>query len=106
MEQPSSGTFGVIPYTHWSYWPDEASARRCAEELADYVTRVRETKDDDEEWLLLAGRDVAIDLLVERHAEVEAIVTRHGGYYDFGEATYLAGKPVADPMLTGEWGPG
>ncbi|WP_329376103.1 ribonuclease E inhibitor RraB [Streptomyces sp. NBC_01483] len=92
----------VIPYTHWAYFPDEASARGCAEELADYVTRVRKAAEGSE-WLLLAGRDVAIDDLVERHGEVEAIVTRHGGHYDGGEATYLDGEPVVDPMLTGEW---
>ncbi|MFF3547081.1 ribonuclease E inhibitor RraB [Streptomyces platensis] len=99
-------TTGVIPYTHWSYFPDEASAQRCAEELADYVTRIRESAADDGAWLLLAGRDVEIERLVERHDEVEAIVTRHGGDYDGGETTYLAGEPVADPMLTGEWGAG
>lgn len=96
----------TIPYTHWAYFPDEAGARRCAEELADYVTRIRESVDGDGEWLLLAGRDVEIGRLRQRHAEVEAIVTRHGGDYDGGESTYLAGEPVADPMLTGEWGVG
>jgi hypothetical protein len=93
----------TIPYTHWAYFPDEASVRACAKELADYVTRVREPADDDSEWLLLAGRDVEVDRLVERHGEVEAIVVRHGGTYDYGEATYLDGEPTVDPMLTGEW---
>jgi len=91
-----------IPYTHWAYFPDEASAQRCAADLGDYVVRIRESA-EDEEWLLLTGRDVTIDGLVEQHREVAAIVERHGGTYDGGEATYLAGKPVADPMLTGEW---
>lgn len=89
----------IIPYTHWAYFPDETGARRCAGDLADFVTRVRPAMDDDR-WLLLAGRDVAIDHMVERHGEVEAIVERHGGEYDGGEASYLGtGHPVADPML-------
>ncbi|WP_030683570.1 hypothetical protein [Streptomyces cellulosae] len=53
-------------------------------------------------WLLLVGRDVAIDDMVERHDEVEAIVVRQDGEHDYGEATYLAEKPIADPVLTGE----
>ncbi|MGW7001374.1 hypothetical protein ACWGCW_00755 [Streptomyces sp. NPDC054933] len=88
----------MIPYTHWAYFPHEVSARRCAEELADYVTRIREPQGDSQ-WLLLAGRDVEIGRLVERHNEVAAIVTCHGGKYDGGECTYDAGVPVADPML-------
>ena len=92
-----------IPYTHWSYFPDEVSAQRCSRELSDYVTRIREPLDEDAKWLLLAGRDVAIDDMVERHAEVQAIVERHGGQYDGGESTWLNGEPVADPVLTGEW---
>lgn len=95
-------TTGMIPYTHWAYFPDEASARRCSEDLADYVTRVMKSVDANLGWLLLAGRDVEVDRLVERHGEVEAIVTRHGGDYDGGEATYLEGQPVADPMLIRE----
>ncbi len=93
----------IIPYTHWAYFLDEATARRCAGDLADFVTRVREPLPDSTEWLLLAGRDVSIDRLVERHGEVAAIVERHGGKYDGGEATYLgAGRPIADPMLVGD----
>lgn len=92
----------LLPYTHWAYFPDEASARRCAAALPDHVTRVREAESDPGRWLLLAGRDVQIDRLIERHAEVEAIVERHGGEYDGGEATYGSGVgPVVDPMLTG-----
>lgn len=89
-----------IPYTHWAYFPDEATARRCAQDLADYITRVREPLPGSIDWLLLAGRDVSIDHLIARHGEVAAIVERHGGKYDGGEATYLGtGRPVADPML-------
>lgn len=90
---------GNIPYTHWAYFPDEAGARRCAEALPDFVTRVRPAADGNQ-WLLLAGRDVAISRLVERHQEVREVVERHGGEYDGGEAAYLGtGHPVADPML-------
>lgn len=91
----------MIPYTHWAYFPDEASARRCAEDLPDYITRIKPSADTDR-WLLLAGRDVAVSCMVERHEEVESIVVRNGGDYDGGESTWLGGEPVADPMLTGE----
>ena len=92
----------MIPYTHWAYFPDEVGARRCVEDLADFVTRVRKSADDDR-WLLLAGRDVSIGGMVARHEEVAVIVERHGGEYDGGEATYLGtGQPVADPMLIGD----
>ena len=93
-------TASTIPYTHWAYFPDEASAQRCQKDLGDYVTRIRRTKGEPE-WLLLAGRDVEIEGMPDRHHEVEAIVSRHGGEYDGGEASYLAGLPVADPMLLG-----
>ena len=130
----------MIPYTHWAYFPDEATARACAEDLQDYVTRIKQvesstadtglcsygevpstgagcvklaghTDDHDvrpgttNEWLLLAGRDVHIDGMIERHNEVQAIVERHGGLYDYGESTWdtSLGQAVADPMLTGEW---
>lgn len=86
-------TSKTIPYTHWAYFPDRASAERCAQDLADYVTRIREP-DEKPEWLLLAGRDVEIGGMVERHREVEAIVTRHGGDYDGGEAGRLEGDPA------------
>ena len=90
----------VIPYTHWAYFPSEETARHCAGELADYVTRVDKPQpEDDGEWLLRAGRDVRIDALSDRHDEVAAIVERHGGTYDYGEVTYLGGLPAADPAL-------
>jgi hypothetical protein len=90
----------MIPYTHWAYFPDQASAKACAVDLADYVTRIRPPWEEVPEWLLLAGRDVEIDQLPERHDEVEAIVERHGGSYDGGESTWLEGEPVVDPLLT------
>lgn len=99
---------GIIPYTHWAYFAEEAPARACAEQdLKDYVVRIQRSVDDEDpdlRWLLLAGRDVAIDDLIDRHNEVRAIVEQHGGFYDYGEATYVLGEgAVADPMLTGEW---
>jgi hypothetical protein len=96
-----------IPYTHWAYFPDEASARRCANDLQDYVIRIRRSV-EGADWLLLAGRDVEIGGMVERHQEVEAIVERHGGLYDGGESTWdpSLGKAVVDPLLTGDWGAG
>ena len=98
---------GIIPYTHWAYFPDEAGARRCSEDLKDYVIRIQKAVEGPE-WLLLAGRDVAVDDLLERHDEVRAIVEGHGGYYDGGEATYngATGEAMADPVLTGEWNVG
>ena len=95
-----------IPYTHWAYFPDEASARRCAEALADFVIRILPPDDEVPEWLLLAGRDVEVDHMVERREEVAAIVERHGGTYDGGESTWANGEPVADPVLTGDWNVG
>jgi hypothetical protein len=95
----------MISYTHWAYFPDEASARRCAkQDLGDYVIRIRKCV-EGADWLLLAGRDVEIDHMVERHNEVQAIVERHGGFYDGGESTWDTGtgEAVADPVLTGEW---
>ncbi|MEU6462188.1 ribonuclease E inhibitor RraB [Streptomyces sp. NPDC046976] len=83
----------AIPYTHWAYFPDRASAERCALDLGDYVTRIREP-DEYPKWLLLAGRDVGVGGMVQRHREVKAIVTRHGGDYDGGEAGLLEGDPT------------
>lgn len=98
-------TNDVIPYTHWAYFQDEPSARRCADDLADYVIRIREPWEEVPEWLLLAGRDVAIDDMIKRHNEVRSVVERHGGFYDGGESTWdtSTGQAVADPVLTGEW---
>lgn len=84
----------IIPYTHWAYFPNKAMAQDCARELPDYVTRIDPPLDDESPgWLLRGGRDVEIDGLLERHAEVETIVLRCGGMYDGGEATYM---PVVD----------
>ncbi|MBT2439945.1 hypothetical protein J7E93_07380 [Streptomyces sp. ISL-36] len=91
----------MIPYTHWAYFTDEETALRCAQDLPDFVTRISETVHPDYARLLLAGRDVDVEFLEERHQEVQAIVTRNGGHYDGGEATYLDGVPLADPTLLG-----
>jgi len=90
----------TISYTHWAYFPDRASAEGCAKDLADYVTRLDEPDPAvTPKWRLLAARDVEVGGLDERHREVEAIVNRHGGEYDGGEATYESGRPVTDPMI-------
>ncbi|MFI5990339.1 ribonuclease E inhibitor RraB [Streptomyces sp. NPDC051362] len=81
----------IIPYTHWAYFPDRSSAEACARELPEYVTRVQGP--DEGRWLLLAGRDVVVGGMVERHREVEEIVARHGGDYDGGENSRLEGDP-------------
>lgn len=49
---------GVVPYTHWSLFDDETSARACAAELGtDYRSVVRRSQVEDA-WPLFAGRDV------------------------------------------------
>jgi hypothetical protein len=88
-----------IPYTHWAYFSDEASARACAADLPDYITRVNEVA-GEHRWLLLAGHDIEVADLPQWHVALEEIVERHGGEYDGGEATFDHGVPVADPMLT------
>lgn len=109
---PVDGTGGgeaddsVISYTHWAYFDDESSARECAAQLGDYVTRVLPPIPGDDDHLLLAGRDVKISDLIARHAEIGAIVERFGGRYDGGESTFLETEdglnPAPDPMLTGQ----
>jgi hypothetical protein len=76
------------PYTHWMYFPDEASARACAAALPEYRTVVDDPEMPGEEWLLRAEREVPAGGLQARHAEVEAIVVKHGGDYDGGETTF------------------
>jgi hypothetical protein len=117
----------TIPYTHWMYFTDRDAAERCAAELAtlDFLCGVDFSppitpgeraqlvgehpalaslppSPPHGEWLLRAAREVEISDLVERHETVEAIVIRHGGFYDGGESGWLnsrTGEPVrqADP---------
>jgi hypothetical protein len=117
----------IIPYTHWMYFADREAAERCAAELAslDFLCGVdhRPPLSAEEraqlvaqqpaladlpdspphgEWLLRAAREVEVDEMIERHDIVEAIVTRHGGFYDGGESGLFdprTGEPVrqADP---------
>lgn len=89
----------TVPYTHWAYFPERSSAEACARELPDYVIRLEET--DDGRWLLRAGRDVQVGGMVKRHAEVEAIVVRHGGDYDGGENSRLEGDPGIEGVSGG-----
>jgi hypothetical protein len=115
-----------IPYTHWMYFADREAAERCsaelasldflcgvdhrpplsAEERAQFATQHPALADLPDsphgEWLLRAAREVEVDDMIERHKRVEAIVTRHGGFYDGGESGLFdprTGEPVrqADP---------
>ena len=104
----------TVPYTHWMYFSDRAAAERCAAELAplDFLCGVdfrppltaaelaelhselptlASLPPDPEhgEWLLRAAREVEIGGTVARHNMVEAIATRHGGFYDGGESGWL-----------------
>ncbi len=92
---------GSIPYTHWAYFDDEASARACAVDLgSDYRTVVRPSQ-VEEGWLLLAGREVELGQQRSVENEVIAVVSRHRGIYDGGEASYLDTgdglRPISDP---------
>jgi hypothetical protein len=95
------------------YFSDRAAAERCAAELAplDFLcgvdfsaplTAEQVTAFNSEfpelaglpdppcgNWLLRAARSVEIDDMIDRHHMVEAIVTRHGGFYDGGESGWL-----------------
>lgn len=78
----------LIPYTHWAYFDDRDDADACAKELDvtfDCLTYV-ERSCTDEDWLLRAARTVDLDAPINWHDEVEPVVERHGGFYDFGEA--------------------
>lgn len=87
---------GIIHYTHWAYFDDEAGARACAAELSEYRVLI-DPPTTVREWLLRATREVEIDGLVKRHDEVADIVIKHGGSYDGGHSTYVDGKSVPDP---------
>lgn len=104
----------TIPYTHWMYFPDRVAAERCAaelagldflcgvefsppltaEELAEFHSEYPEFGNLPDaphpgDWLLRAARSVEVDDMIERHEMVEAIATRHGGFYDGGESGWL-----------------
>ncbi len=104
----------TIPYTHWMYFSDRSAAERCAAELEplDFLCGVdfsppltaEELVEFHSEypalanlpdapqhgdWLLRAARSVEIDGMIARHGMVEAIVARHGGFYDGGESGWL-----------------
>lgn len=105
LNYSSEDTAWAGPYTHWMFFPDEASARACAAALPEYRTVVEDPGQPGVEWLLRAEREVPAGGLQARHAEVEAIVVKHGGTYDGGETTFrTTGEPITDPFL-GEPGP-
>ena len=104
----------TIPYTHWMYFSGRAAAERCAAELAslDFLCGVdfsppfadaelaefqagypalADLPDAPQhgDWLLRAAREVEIGGMVARHDMVEAVVVRHGGFYDGGESGWL-----------------
>jgi len=93
-----------IPDTHWSYFLERSEAEACATELNEKGLLVRIDLDswDFGDWdepavLLRASWDV-MDLS-EAHAEIEAIVERHGGFDDGGESGWLdieTGRPVSN----------
>lgn len=80
----------TIPYTHWMYFTDRGAAERCAAELGglDFLCGI-DYEADEAKWLLRAARSVEIEDMVARHGMVEAIVVRHGGFYDGGESGWL-----------------
>lgn len=90
-----------IPYTHWSYFRDRDAAETCGNELDlrfECLIDIREAvgagEDGPEPWLLLAGRTVDVDGVSDWYSDVQAVVERHGGNYDFGEAGWsMFGPP-------------
>lgn len=91
-----------IPYTHWSYFRDRDAAEVCGKELDlrfECLIDIRKSvtaADGGEPWLLLAGRTVDVDGVSDWHSDVQAVVERHGGLYDYGEAGWsMFGTPVA-----------
>lgn len=92
---------GLIPYTHWSYFTDRVAAETCGRELDvrfDCLTAVDRALDDvfglGDAWLLRAARTVDLDSPVSWHDEIEEVVERYGGTYDFGEATLFVPPPA------------
>lgn len=81
------------------YFPDRESAQACIADLPQYFTRIDPPEDEETEFLLRAERNVLPGWLIVRHREVESIVEKHGGWYDFGEATLGPDGPVPDPCL-------
>lgn len=80
----------LIPYTHWAYFTDRDAAETCGRELTarfDCLTAVDPAASGPDPWLLRAARTVRLDGPGNWHDEIEEVVVRHGGTYDFGEAT-------------------
>ena len=79
----------LIPYTHWAYFTDRSAAEACGRELAarfDCLAAVDPAASGPDPWLLRAGRTVDLDAPGNWHDEIEEVVVRYGGEYDFGEA--------------------
>jgi hypothetical protein len=82
----------MIMYTHRAYFGDRDAAFRCAAALdaLEFAVSVDASSmpEPGEKLLLRAAREVSTDKLVARHGAVEAIVLRHGGFYDGGGSGY------------------
>jgi regulator of ribonuclease activity B len=81
----------AVPYPHWAYFSDRRSADGCAAELAAkfdcrVVVDSFESDSGGTEWLLRAARSMPAEELDGCHKEMQAIVERHGGFFDGGES--------------------
>lgn len=88
----------LIPYTHWAYFTDRAAAEECGRELDtrfDCLTAVDPCSSPHACWLLRAARSVDPNAPGGWHDEIREAVQRHGGEYDYGEATIFV--PPVNP---------
>jgi hypothetical protein len=81
-----------MQYTHWAYFALPEQAKACAAELRETFTartRIEQVEPPTlpaERWLLRAMTVFPHDELIHQHNDVEAVVKRHQGSYDGGEA--------------------
>ncbi len=93
----------TIPYTHWAYFADREAAERCGRELDlrfNCLAAVDPAAGSTGEWLLRASRTVTLNTPGGWHDEIEEVVVRHGGDYDFGEACMFV-RPSSGPAGQG-----
>lgn len=87
-----------VPYTHYAYFAELTPAQECARELGsrfDCLTAVDLAASGDDPWLLRAARTVRLGSPGNWHDEIQEVVERHGGEYDYGEACMFV--PPANP---------